>query len=182
MFSWRPTFHSNSTVGCLMKYMVVQIAPTLHPRDAALKGAPLTGQGVFVPVACDGFYSTKEDAHEIATFMSESFPNLQTLVAEVLVADREDEVTLDFPALPFTGNEAPPAFIDKKKERAKMSAKLRYEVIKRDGYRCRACGFGVQDGAHLHVDHIVAIANGGETKKKNLQTLCTVCNLGKGAK
>ena len=78
-------------------------------------------------------------------------------------------------------NEAPKPNHDKIGEREKMQPKLRYETIKRDGYRCRACGFGVQDGAHLHVDHIVAIANGGETKKANLQTLCTVCNLGKGA-
>lgn len=78
-------------------------------------------------------------------------------------------------------NEAPPAFQGKAAERAKMTPKLRYEVIKRDGYRCRACGFSVQHGARLHVDHIVAIANGGETKNANLQTLCSSCNLGKGA-
>lgn len=78
-------------------------------------------------------------------------------------------------------NEAPKPNHDKIAERGKMTAKVRYEVIKRDGYRCRACGFAVQDGAHLHVDHIVAIANGGETEEANLQTLCTVCNIGKGA-
>ena len=78
-------------------------------------------------------------------------------------------------------NEAPKPNHDKIAERGKMTAKNRYKVIKRDGYRCRACGFAVQDGAHLHVDHIIAIANGGETVMKNLQTLCTVCNLGKGA-
>lgn len=163
------------------KYVVIQIAPTLHPRNEALSGALLTGQGVMVPVACDGFYERKEHAHEVAAFMSESFPNLQTMVAEVLVADRDDEVTREFPALPCSGNEAPPAYIDKKKERGKMSSALRYKIIKRDGYRCRACGFAVQDGAHLHVDHIVAIANDGMTREENLQTLCTVCNLGKGA-
>jgi hypothetical protein len=78
-------------------------------------------------------------------------------------------------------NEAPKPNHDKVGEREKMTASIRYNVIKRDAYRCRACGFGVQDGAHLHVDHIVAIANGGETKLSNLQTLCTVCNLGKAA-
>lgn len=164
-----------------MKFMVVQIAPSLHPRDDSINGALLTGQGVLVPVACDGFYASKECAHDVAAFMSESYPNLQTIVAEVLVADREDEVTSKFPPFPYPGNEAPPAFIDKKSERTKMTSALRYEIIKRDGHRCRSCGFGVQDGAHLHVDHIVAVANGGRTRKDNLQTLCSSCNMGKGA-
>lgn len=78
-------------------------------------------------------------------------------------------------------NEAPEPKPDVSKERAKMSAALRYETIKRDGYRCRACGFSVQDGAHLHVDHIIPVSKGGLTERGNLQTLCTVCNLGKGA-
>jgi len=78
-------------------------------------------------------------------------------------------------------NEAPQPNHDKIAEREKMTAAIRYAVIKRDAYRCRCCGFAVQDGAHLHVDHIVAVANGGRTELPNLQTLCTVCNLGKGA-
>lgn len=79
-------------------------------------------------------------------------------------------------------NEAPKPNHAKIAEREKMKNAIRYEVIKRDSYRCRCCGFAVQDGAHLHVDHIVAVANGGRTELQNLQTLCTVCNLGKGAK
>lgn len=79
-------------------------------------------------------------------------------------------------------NEAPKPNHDKIAEREKMTAAVRYAVIKRDAYRCRCCGFAVQDGAHLHVDHIVAVANGGRTELANLQTLCTVCNLGKAAK
>lgn len=79
-------------------------------------------------------------------------------------------------------NEAPAPNHDKIAEREKMTPAIRYAVIKRDAYRCRCCGFAVQDGAHLHVDHIVAVANGGRTELKNLQTLCTVCNIGKAAK
>lgn len=78
-------------------------------------------------------------------------------------------------------NEAPRPNHDKIGEREKMTPTLRYAVIRRDAYRCRCCGFAVQDGAHLHVDHIVAIANGGTTEMCNLQTLCTVCNIGKAA-
>lgn len=78
-------------------------------------------------------------------------------------------------------NEAPPAFVDAAEERVKMTPQLRYQIIKRDGYRCRACGFAVQDGARLHVDHIHPVSKGGATVEGNLQTLCASCNLGKGA-
>lgn len=67
-------------------------------------------------------------------------------------------------------------------ERAKVTPSMRYEVIRRDGYRCRACGFSVQDGAHLHVDHIRPVSLGGRSTMDNLQTLCSACNIGKGAK
>lgn len=79
-------------------------------------------------------------------------------------------------------NEAPLPNVDVAAERAKVTQVLRYEVIKRDGYRCRACGFSVQDGAHLHIDHIVPVSKGGQSIKGNLQTLCTSCNIGKGAR
>lgn len=165
-----------------MSFLVVQIAPNVHPRDKRVPAGAFTGDGVLVPVSCDGFYESPQSAHGVAVFLAEKWPHLQTLVVEVVVANDPDCPFSwgGVPDLPL-GNEAPPAFIDKKKERAKMSAALRYQTIKRDGYRCRACGFGVHDGAHLHVDHIVAIANGGKTQEDNLQTLCTVCNLGKGA-
>lgn len=78
-------------------------------------------------------------------------------------------------------NEAPPAFINAESERAKMTPSLRYEVIKRDGYRCRCCGYGVAEGARLHVDHIHPVSKGGLTVEANLQTLCWACNTGKGA-
>ena len=66
-------------------------------------------------------------------------------------------------------------------ERSLMSAKLRYDVLKRDNYRCVVCGASASDGVtQLHVDHIIPIAKGGKTEMSNLQTLCQRCNLGKG--
>ena len=103
-------------------------------------------------------------------------PNAVTQVIVEVAREKSWEVYKNAPH----PNEAPKPNHDKIGEREKMKPALRYEIIRRDGYRCRACGFGVQDGAHLHVDHIVAIANGGQTESANLQTLCTVCNLGKG--
>lgn len=67
----------------------------------------------------------------------------------------------------------------KKRERAKMSDSLRYDILRRDGFRCQICGRTQEDGVKLHVDHIVPIAKGGKTVKSNLRTLCDQCNLGK---
>jgi 5-methylcytosine-specific restriction endonuclease McrA len=61
-----------------------------------------------------------------------------------------------------------------------MTPKLRFEILQRDNYRCRGCGASADDDVALHVDHIVAIANGGSTVRSNLHTLCAACNLGKG--
>jgi len=79
-------------------------------------------------------------------------------------------------------NEAPPPFVDPAAERAKVTPQIRYDVIKRDGYRCRCCGASVNHGASLHVDHIHPVSKGGLTVESNLQTLCWACNMGKGAK
>lgn len=65
-------------------------------------------------------------------------------------------------------------------ERSKMTPKLRYEVMKRDGFRCAICGVSSCDGAVLEVDHILPVSKGGKTVESNLQTLCRECNRGKG--
>jgi len=70
----------------------------------------------------------------------------------------------------------------KKKKRKQLSRKLRYSILERDGFRCNACGMSASDGAILHVDHRIAVVNGGTNDLSNLQTLCSDCNLGKGAR
>lgn len=59
--------------------------------------------------------------------------------------------------------------------------RLRFLVMKRNNFRCRVCGRSPATDSKiiLHVDHIKAWANGGETVLENLQTLCSVCNVGK---
>jgi hypothetical protein len=59
--------------------------------------------------------------------------------------------------------------------------KLRFEILKRDEFRCRYCGRTEADGVKLHVDHVIAIALGGRNDPDNLATACADCNLGKSA-
>ena len=61
------------------------------------------------------------------------------------------------------------------------SLRLRFSVMKRDNFSCRACGASpaLKPGLTLHVDHVKAWSVGGETVEENLQTLCEACNQGK---
>ena len=65
--------------------------------------------------------------------------------------------------------------------RIQISKKLRFEVFKRDGFVCQYCG-SHPPKVVLHVDHIVAVAEGGGNNSDNLVTSCQPCNLGKGAR
>ena len=62
-----------------------------------------------------------------------------------------------------------------------INARMRFKVLKRDNFKCCACGASPakDPSVDLHVDHIIAWAKGGETVIDNLQTLCSKCNLGK---
>ena len=78
------------------------------------------------------------------------------------------------PLVPMPTIELPP-----QKNTAKLSQKLRFEVLQRDGFTCQACGAKAVDGAILEVDHILPRARGGSNDPLNLQTLCSHCNGGK---
>jgi len=66
-------------------------------------------------------------------------------------------------------------------ERITLGPKTRFEVFKRDSFTCQYCGQKAPD-VLLHVDHIIAVANGGSNEISNLITACSNCNLGKGAR
>ena len=68
------------------------------------------------------------------------------------------------------------------KERSLMTDSLRYDILRRDGFKCQICGATAQDGVKLHVDHIIPVSKGGKTEPSNLRTLCDRCNLGKSDK
>lgn len=59
--------------------------------------------------------------------------------------------------------------------------RLRFIVMKRANFKCQSCGRSpaTDQSIILHIDHIKAWVNGGETVLENLQTLCSVCNIGK---
>ncbi|MBE7045064.1 MAG: HNH endonuclease [Ruminococcaceae bacterium] len=67
------------------------------------------------------------------------------------------------------------------KSSRKISDKLRYQVLKRDNFKCCACGASPakDPSIELHIDHVIPYSKGGETIIDNLQTLCSKCNLGK---
>lgn len=70
----------------------------------------------------------------------------------------------------------------RRRKRRGINLKIRYEVLKRDDYTCRACGRSpaIHKGLDLQIDHIKPVSEGGATEMYNLQTLCRECNVGKG--
>jgi 5-methylcytosine-specific restriction endonuclease McrA len=59
--------------------------------------------------------------------------------------------------------------------------RLRFIVMRQDNFKCKNCGRSpaTDPSIVLHVDHIKAWANGGETILENLQAICSKCNIGK---
>lgn len=61
-----------------------------------------------------------------------------------------------------------------------ISKRLRFEIFKRDGNKCRYCGATAED-APLTIDHVVPVALGGSDEPSNLVTACRPCNSGKSS-
>lgn len=65
------------------------------------------------------------------------------------------------------------------RRRRALPSKRRFEVLRRDGFRCVYCGAKASE-SELHVDHVVPVIDGGSDEPSNLVTACIDCNLGKG--
>jgi len=66
-----------------------------------------------------------------------------------------------------------------------ISAKLRAEVLDRNGFTCQMCGLTPGDidpstgrKVRLHLGHIKDKSLGGKDELSNLRTLCSTCNQG----
>jgi 5-methylcytosine-specific restriction endonuclease McrA len=66
-------------------------------------------------------------------------------------------------------------------KRKSLSKKLRFEVFKRDKFRCQYCGRPSPEVVLLVVDHVEPVSKGGTDDILNLITSCEDCNSGKGA-
>ena len=64
--------------------------------------------------------------------------------------------------------------------RMPLPKKLRFEVLKRDGFACQYCGQGAPHVV-LHVDHVIPVSRGGTNDPDNLVAACESCNSGKRA-
>lgn len=68
-----------------------------------------------------------------------------------------------------------------------ISARLRNEILERNGFTCQRCGNGPGDPdptnpnrkVRLHIDHVVPISQGGTDDRSNLQVVCSACNQGR---
>ena len=63
-------------------------------------------------------------------------------------------------------------------KRKNLSKSVRFEVFKRDSFKCQYCGKSAPDVV-LEVDHIIPVAKGGDNDISNLITACFDCNRGK---
>lgn len=63
-------------------------------------------------------------------------------------------------------------------KRKTIGPKVRFEVFKRDSFKCQYCGQASPDVV-LHVDHIKPVSKGGDNSIINLITACQGCNSGK---
>lgn len=62
-----------------------------------------------------------------------------------------------------------------------VGARLRFQILQRDGFRCRYCGATAAQ-ERLAVDHAISIDDGGSNEADNLVTACEPCNLGKASR
>ena len=80
----------------------------------------------------------------------------------------------------WDGTKAAKAYVKKAFPRRDVSAKLRHQILERDGFRCCDCGATPDmPGVVLEVDHRTPVSKGGSNDPSNLRTLCGDCNRGK---
>lgn len=64
--------------------------------------------------------------------------------------------------------------------RTSISLRTRFNLLKRDRFRCQYCGAHA-GSTELVVDHVIPASKGGPDEPWNLLTACNNCNQGKAA-
>lgn len=63
-----------------------------------------------------------------------------------------------------------------------ITKRVRFEVFRRDSFKCRYCGItATEEATGLTVDHVVPKSLGGTDDPSNLVTACSPCNSGKSS-
>lgn len=79
----------------------------------------------------------------------------------------------------FKGTKVAAKYYKRIQVKRNVSARLRHQILERDGFKCLDCGASPANGALLEVDHTIPISKGGSNALSNLRTLCSDCNRGK---
>ena len=64
--------------------------------------------------------------------------------------------------------------------RKSTGKRIRFEIFKRDGFKCVYCGSSPVQSV-LRIDHVLPVAEGGTNAPENLVTSCHDCNSGKSS-
>jgi len=81
----------------------------------------------------------------------------------------------------YTGQRGRKLYAHRRIALGDISGTVRYEVLRRAGFRCELCGIPASERA-LEVDHVLPRRYGGKDDVSNLQALCYRCNTNKGAR
>lgn len=127
---------------------------------------------------------TADEIREAANGASEWARRLRELRDEQgwLIRSHNDDAALRPGEYRLDG--PPPEQKDVRFSRA-ISAKLRAEVLERNGFTCQMCGLAPDETdpetgrkARMHIGHIIDKSLGGKDEIANLRTLCSTCNQG----
>lgn len=114
-------------------------------------------------ITCSIHYTSPAGRNRYKNFQVYSTEDIKNFVNQSYVLEKERE--------------------SKEYQRKILTLSLRYDILKRDNFKCVICGrTPKKDGVTLHVDHIIPVSKGGKTEPENLRTLCSICNLGKSDK
>jgi 5-methylcytosine-specific restriction endonuclease McrA len=122
----------------------------------------------------------------LSTYSSDVYANRfgsfrKALEAFVASFESHEPERFEKPTQETTVDSQPMAALKRHRTSRTISWRMRFLVMRRDDFKCRACGTSpaMKPGIVLVVDHISPWVGGGETVMENLQTLCEPCNGGK---